>query len=96
LGRTEIVGVHDQETFPQIETLIPINQDTVPFYGHDLVAVRLVDGRICAVLRWLCDSLGFNIRSQLAHIRGRAALAKGLVPVPQIPLRSVTCLWHFW
>jgi antirepressor protein len=58
--------------------LIPVDQDTVPFYGRDLVAVRLPDGQICAVLRWLCDGLSLNIQSQLRHIRGRVVLSDGL------------------
>ena len=60
-----------------VTALVPTEQDTVPFYGHDLVAVRLPDGQIAAVLRWLCDGLGVNIQSQMRHIRGRAVLAEG-------------------
>lgn len=63
------------------EVITPEVQDTVSFYGQDLVAVRLPDGRIAAVLRWLCEGLGVNQRSQMAHIRGRTALADGLVTV---------------
>lgn len=63
------------------EVLIPLEQDAIPFYGRELIAVRLADGRIAAVLRWLCEGLGLNIKSQLPHIRGRAVLAKGLVTV---------------
>ena len=64
-----------------VTALVPVEQDTVPFYGHNLVAIRLPDGRIAAVLRWLCDGLGVNIQSQMRHIRGRAVLAEGLVTV---------------
>src|SRR5258708_12393130 len=63
------------------EVLAPVEQDTVPFYGHELVAVRLADERICAVLGWLCEGLGVNEQSQLRHIRGRAVLVDGLVTV---------------
>lgn len=62
-------------------SLVPVEQDTVPFYGRELVAVVLPDGRICAVLRWLCDGLSLNLQSQLRSIRGRTALADGLVVV---------------
>ena len=72
------MGTDDEQA---VTTLVPIEQDTVPFYGHDLVAVRLPDGRIAAVLRWLCDGLGVNVQSQMRHIRGRAVLAEGLVSV---------------
>jgi len=59
----------------------PVEQVSIPFYGHVLVAVRLDDGRIAAVLRWLCEGMGINQQSQLRHISGRKALAKGLVDV---------------
>lgn len=63
------------------EVLVPAEQDTVEFYGHSLVAVRLEDGRICAVLRWLCQGLGLDPSGQLERIRRRAALTEGLVRV---------------
>lgn len=63
------------------EVLIPIEQDAIPFYGHELVAVLLADGRIAVVLRWVCESLRLNQQSQLRSIRGRTALAQGLVDV---------------
>jgi hypothetical protein len=75
------MGSDDEQASPQAETLIPTDQDTVPFYGHELIAVMLPDGRICAVMRSLAGGLGLNLQSQLRHIRGRAALADGLVAV---------------
>lgn len=42
------------------EVLIPVEQDTIPFYGHELVAVLLEDGRIAVVLRWVCEGLRLN------------------------------------
>src|SRR5690349_10184421 len=63
------------------EVLIPIEQDTVPFYGRELVAVLLEDGRICAVLRWFCDGLHLNPSGQIERIRLKTALADGLVTV---------------
>lgn len=75
------MGTDDNQQLRTAGALIPVEQDTVPFYGHDLVAVVLPDGRICAVLRWLCDGLKLNLQSQLRHIRGRTALADGLVSV---------------
>lgn len=63
------------------DALIPVEQDAIPFYGHDLVAVRLADGRICAVLRWLCESLSLDPQAQVRRIRRKTALAEGLVPV---------------
>ncbi|MBF6591623.1 MAG: hypothetical protein IVW57_14010, partial [Ktedonobacterales bacterium] len=63
------------------EALIPVEQDTIPFYGHELVAVRLEDGRICAVMNWLCEGLQLDIDGQLQRIRRKSALREGLVPV---------------
>lgn len=63
------------------EVLIPVEQDTIPFCGHELVAVLLEDGRIAVVLRWVCESLRLNQQSQLRSIRGRTALAVGLLDV---------------
>lgn len=75
------MDIDNKQESPIAESLLPIDQDTVSFYGHDLVAVILPDGRIAAVLRWLCDSLSLNLQSQLRVIRGRTALADGLVSV---------------
>jgi P22_AR N-terminal domain len=61
--------------------LIPVEQESVPFYGHDLVAVRLADGRICAVLRWLCEGLNLDSHAQLRCIQRKKALTIGLVLV---------------
>lgn len=61
--------------------LIPVEQDAIPFYGHELVAVRLADGRICAVLRWLCEGLSLEATAQIRRIRRQTVLAEGLVTV---------------
>lgn len=69
----------DDEQFDDV--LVPVEQDTIMFYGHPLVAVRLADGRICAVLRWLCDGLRLDPSGQVRRIRRKTALAIGLVYV---------------
>ena len=61
--------------------LFPVEQDTITFHGHDLVAVRLADGRIAAVLRWLCESLQLDPQGQLQRIERKTALRNGLVRV---------------
>lgn len=61
--------------------ILPIEQDTIDFYGHSLVAVRLPDGRICAVLRWICDGLRLHPSGQVRRIQRKTALADGLVYV---------------
>lgn len=42
-------------TMSSNDILLPAEQQSVPFYGHELLAVRLPDGRVCAVLRWQSD-----------------------------------------
>ncbi|HEY1390667.1 MAG TPA: phage antirepressor N-terminal domain-containing protein [Ktedonobacterales bacterium] len=61
--------------------MIPVEQDSITFHEHELIAVRLEDGRIAAVLRWLCDSLRLDPQGQLQRIHRKTALAEGLVSV---------------
>jgi hypothetical protein len=61
--------------------LIPVEQETVTFYGRELVAVRLEDGRICAVLRWLCEGMGLDANGQGQRIQRKTALRDELVTV---------------
>jgi antirepressor protein len=61
--------------------LPPVEQARVPFYGRELVAVRLADGRIAAVLRWLCEGMGLDARGQLQRIRRKSALRDELLMV---------------
>src|SRR5690348_5774438 len=60
---------------------IPVEQEAVPFYGRSLVAVRLEDGRIGAVLRWLCEGLGLDTKGQMQRIRRKTALFDSLLMV---------------
>lgn len=60
---------------------VPIEQDTITFYGHELVAVRLSDGRVAAVLRWLFESLNLDRAGQMQRIERKTALRDGLVRV---------------
>ncbi len=63
------------------DALIPIEQDTISFYGHELVAVRLKDGRIAVVLRWLFESLDLDRTAQVRRIERKTVLREGLVDV---------------
>ena len=63
------------------DALIPIEQQTIDFYGHPLVAMRLPDGRIVAVLHWLCEGLHLTIDPQVRRIRRKRALADDLLTV---------------
>lgn len=59
--------------------IIPVEQDIISFYGHELLAVRLQDGRIAAVLRYLCESLNLDARGQQQRIERKTALQIGLI-----------------
>lgn len=63
------------------ETLVPVEQEVVPFYGQSLVAVRLDDGRIAVVLRWLCEGLQLDRTAQVRRIQRTEAIASELVDV---------------
>jgi antirepressor protein len=65
----------------QEQAIIPVEQDTVPFYGRQIIAVRLPDGRIAASLRNMCDALQLDRPSQMRRIRDDDILADQLVPV---------------
>src|SRR5438876_8613674 len=73
----------DQET-PSGEAsqlLVPVDQQTIQFYGQPLVVVRLADGRAGAVLRWLCDNLQLDRSGQVRRIQRTEAIADDLVYV---------------
>jgi hypothetical protein len=61
--------------------LAPVEQETISFYGHELVAVRLEDGRIAAVLRWLCEGMGLDVQAQMRRIQRKTVLREDLVQV---------------
>src|SRR5262249_17675600 len=77
-GDFEGAGVH---IGPDGPVLVPEVQDTVAFYGSPLLAMRLGDGRIAAVLSRLCAALNLDMSGQLQRIRRKTALAEGLVAV---------------
>jgi hypothetical protein len=62
------------------EPLVPTDQATVPFYDREIVAVRLPDGRIAAVLASMCDVLQLLTRGQARRIRADLIIAEHLVP----------------
>lgn len=64
------------------QALIPLEQDEIPFYGQHLVAVRLIDERICVILRWMCMSLKLDPSAQVRRIQRTKAIAEELLSVP--------------
>jgi len=83
------------------QALEPVEQESIVFHEQDIVAVRLADGRICVVLRWICESLKLAPNPQVRRIERTAATANELVRVkvqtrggrqsmPAITLRGFT------
>src|SRR5437588_953236 len=73
--------VNEDSPDQQQQTLEPAEQDTIAFHGEQIVAVRLADGRICVVLRWICESLNLQPGGQVRRIQRTATTAKELVRV---------------
>ena len=69
--------VNDQES----QTLIPVKQDEIPFYGQQLIAARLEDDRIIVIIRWMCESLKLDPTAQVRRIKRTKAIADELVTV---------------
>ena len=63
------------------QALIPIEQDILTFDGKPLVVVRLPDGRVGVVLRWICENLNLNREGQVRRIKRTEAIADDLVYV---------------
>lgn len=63
------------------QVLEPVEQDVIPFHEHEIIAVRLADGRICVVLRWVCETLQLDPQGQVRRIERTASTAGELVRV---------------
>jgi hypothetical protein len=63
------------------QALEPIEQDTIEFHGEQIIAARLVDGRIAVVLRWVCESLRVDPQAQVRRIQRTGATASELVRI---------------
>lgn len=61
--------------------VVPVEQQTLTFYGKPLLVVRLRDGRVGAVLRWFCDNLALDFSSQLRRIKRTEEIANDLIDV---------------
>jgi P22_AR N-terminal domain len=67
------------------QALEPVLQEEIPFKGHTITAVRLGDGRIAVVLRWVCDVLNLDPQGQVQRIQRTAAIAGELLRVKVQP-----------
>jgi P22_AR N-terminal domain len=63
------------------QALEPVEQENIAFHGQNIVAVRLADGRICVILRWVCESLRLQPGGQVRRIERTASTADELVRV---------------
>ncbi len=63
------------------QALEPVEQESILFHGETIIAVRLADGRICVVLRWVCDSMKLQAGGQVRKIERTSAIAGELVRV---------------
>lgn len=57
--------------------LVTLEQQTVHFYGDELVAIRANDGNIYVSVRHLCDALGLDRTAQVRRIKRQTLLQKG-------------------
>lgn len=60
-----------------MSALVPVEQKTVEFYGDELTAVRLENGRIYVAVRHMCESLGIDTQGQTQRIDRHSILAGG-------------------
>jgi hypothetical protein len=61
------------------QDLLPVEQQTLTFYGKPIVVVRLPDGQPGVVLRFLCENLQIDAAAQTQRIRRTEAIAEDLV-----------------
>ncbi len=59
------------------QSLTPIEQRTVDFYGDELIAIKADDGHVYVSVRHLCDALGLDRPSQVRRIKRQELLAEG-------------------
>jgi len=62
------------------EVIVPVEQVTIQLFGHDIIAVRLPDGRIAALLNDMCEALQLARSGQVERIQGDEVLSEQLVP----------------
>lgn len=63
--------------------LVPVEQETILFHDKPIVAVKLPDGRIGVVLRWICENLQLLSQGQIARIKRTEVIADDLQRCPE-------------
>lgn len=64
----------------EMEPIIPVAQDLVPFEQTTLLGVRLPDNRVAALFSLLCESLHLDRSGQVRRIKADPAIADCLIP----------------
>jgi len=68
-----------QEEYFSGPEIVPIEQDTIIFYGKPLVVVRLPDGQPAVFMRSLFDNMQLDRRGQFRRIQRTEAIADDLI-----------------
>lgn len=63
------------------EIIVPVEQASVLFFGQPVIAVRLPDGRVGAVISNMCSILQMDVASQVRRIREDETIADCLIQV---------------
>jgi hypothetical protein len=63
------------------EIIVPLEQASVSFFGQPVIAVRLPDGRVGAVISNMCNILQMDVASQVRRIREDETIADCLIQV---------------
>ncbi len=63
------------------QELIPIEQQTLMFYGKPIVVVRLPDSRPAAVIRYFCENMQIDTAAQIQRIQRTEVITGDLVYV---------------
>lgn len=61
------------------QTLMPIQQKEIIFYGDELTAIKAPDGHIYVSVRHICDALGLNVQAQTRRINRQEVLQDGFM-----------------
>lgn len=81
------------------KTLMPVEQKTVEFYGDEVTAVRLKDGRVFVPVKPICELLGVDWNGQRRRINRDPVMSVSMATVDvtstegeRVVARAVLCL----
>ncbi|MBK8129460.1 MAG: hypothetical protein IPK53_11360 [bacterium] len=67
------------------KALVPVQQKEVEFYGDELTAVKVENGRVYVSIRHMCESLAIDTQGQTQRIDRHSILSEGKGYVICIP-----------